>query len=101
MEFALHVAGGKLDITVVDNKGEFLVWGKLIGNMGEGIKGLADEDENKKWSEVHVLLYHVKQCWRNDTMHPKRTYTQQEAIAIFEAVKSFLRSLSTLVCLEE
>ncbi|MDE0050677.1 MAG: hypothetical protein OXO52_12890 [Rhodospirillales bacterium] len=97
MEFALHIVGEKLDVAIVDKNGEFLTWGKIIGNMGGAIKALNDEDEKRNWSEVHALLYHVKQCWRNDTMHPKRTYTQEEAIAVFEAVRSFLRSLSDRV----
>ena len=101
MEFALHVANRKIGAEIVNNDGSFLPWGTLIRNMDEAIAELADKDEKSKWSEAHSMLYHVKECWRNDTMHPKRTYTQEEAVAVFEAVKSFLRSISTLVSAEE
>ena len=97
MEFALREAGKKLDCVVFDKSGAFLSWGPIISNMDASISGLSDKDEKREWSEVRALLYHVKQSWRNDTMHPKRTYTQEEAITIFHAVKSFLRSLSILV----
>ena len=97
MEFALREAGKKLDCAVFDKNGAFLSWGPMISNMDASISSLPDEDEKREWSEVRALLYHVKQCWRNDTMHPKRTYTQEEAITTFHAVKSFLRSFSVLV----
>ena len=45
------------------------------------------------WSNVHSHLYHVKQTWRNDTMHPKTTYTETEAAAVFDAVRSFMVEL--------
>ena len=49
------------------------------------------------WSKSHVHLYHVKQAWRNDVMHPKKTYTEEEAKAAFSAVKSFMHHLSDLI----
>ena len=96
IEFALHVVNERLGAQV-NQDGSFLPWGNLIRNMDEAIAKLDDKDKRSKWSEAHSLLYHVKECWRNDTMHPKRTYTQEEAIEVFEAVRSFLRSLSILV----
>ena len=53
--------------------------------------------EKDKWSEALTLLVHVKQAWRNPTMHPKRTYTQAEADDIFRATRSFMQNLADLV----
>jgi hypothetical protein len=50
-----------------------------------------------EWSACHVNLYQVKQAWRNSTMHPKETYTTEQAKEVTEAVHAFLRQLSTLV----
>jgi HEPN domain-containing protein len=77
-------------------------WGKLLSDIEAAIdlmpKKTADERELKnKWSAAHTHLYHVKQAWRNDVMHPKQTYTLVEAKAIFEAVKSFMSHLANLL----
>jgi hypothetical protein len=54
-------------------------------------------DKRDAWSESHSHLYHVKQAWRNGTMHPKKTYTQEEAEAVFAAVRVFMRHLAKLL----
>ena len=54
-------------------------------------------DARDNWSQVHANLYHVKQAWRNDTMHPKATYTEEEAREVFDAMKAFMRHLATML----
>ncbi len=72
-------------------------WGKLLSYIGGQIEGMAKGDERNNWSQVHANLYHVKQAWRNDTMHPKATYTEEEAREVFDAVKAFMRHLATML----
>jgi hypothetical protein len=43
--------------------------------------------------EAAAYLHHVKDAWRNKTMHPKSTYTQDQAEEIFRNVRTFMRSL--------
>ena len=38
-----------------------------------------DDPTKTDWSEVQSLLFHVKDAWRNTTMHPKQTCTLEEA----------------------
>lgn len=57
----------------------------------------AQGNGRNRWSETHTHLYHVKQAWRIDTMHPKQTYTRSEARAILDAVNVFMNDLATLV----
>jgi hypothetical protein len=41
-----------------------------------------------------ALLETVKEAWRNPTMHPKQTYTGEEAEEILNSVKGFMRKLA-------
>jgi hypothetical protein len=77
-------------------------WGKLLSDIGKSIEAMPnaspeDKQARNKWSAAHTHLYHVKQAWRNEVMHPKQTYTEVEAKAVFDAVKSFMRHLSGLL----
>ena len=100
MEISLYEAGKKLGVTIVGKDGEYREWGAITRQMDGAIEKLPSKDEKRKWSEVRALLDHVRRCWRNATMHPRRTYTHEEALAIFDAVKSYLRYVSTLVSRE-
>lgn len=91
MECAVQRLSQKLSIPNTDRE-----WGKLLSDIGKAIEAMPKGAERNKWSESHTHLYHVKQAWRNETMHPKQTYTPDEAKAIFEAVRVFMRDLATL-----
>jgi len=82
------------EIGVADTERE---WGKLLSDMAKKIEPMPKGDRRNRWSESHAHLYHVKQAWRNDTMHPKKTYTEEEADNVYRAVKSFMSHLATLV----
>ncbi|QQV78097.1 hypothetical protein H5J25_05025 [Sphingomonas aliaeris] len=92
MEGAVKVLCRHLDIVNVD-----LDWGKLLSAMESKIKDLPKGENKDKWSESHVHLYHVKQAWRNGTMHPKKTYSEEQAVEAFRAVNSFMGHLAMLV----
>lgn len=91
METAVQALSSKLGIQCIE-----LEWGKLLSSMKEKIEAMPKGTERDKWSENHSLLYHVKQAWRNNTMHPKQTYTEDEAWTVYDAVKSFLTNLAIL-----
>jgi hypothetical protein len=44
-------------------------------------------------ASVAANLYAVKLAWRNEVMHPKQTYTEEEAVALGTAVKAFMTDL--------
>lgn len=92
MECAVQSLASKLEIKNPDR-----VWGMLLSDIHGKIESMPKGDLRNQWSESHTHLYHVKQAWRNDTMHPKQTYTFSEAKAIFEAVKVFMNHLAPLV----
>lgn len=77
-------------------------WGKLLSDINKAVeampKGTAKEQRKRNaWSEAHTHLYHLKQAWRNDTMHPKKTYTQEQAREVFAATRVFMNYLAGLV----
>jgi hypothetical protein len=97
MESILKVLGQKLNITVIDKNNTDLEWGKILSNLSAPIAAMQKGKEKDDWSAAQSLLVHVKQAWRNPTMHPKRTYTEEQANEIFTATRSFMNSLSALV----
>jgi hypothetical protein len=73
-------------------------WGVILGQM-DAVTAIWPKGHIavKPWSESRNLLYHVKNAWRNDTMHPKRTYTDNEAMTIFAAVRLYLEDLADVM----
>jgi hypothetical protein len=85
--------GNKLKVTTVDQNGVQLTWGMLVGNMNAKLNTHQRGEEKNRLSELLTLLTRVKDAWRNDTMHPKQTYTEEEAKDIMDAVGSFMRRM--------
>lgn len=50
-----------------------------------------------RYKEVLLLLDRVREAWRNDTMHSRRQYDDQEAIEIFEAVGTFMNRVARIL----
>lgn len=96
MEIALHRLGGKLGATVQNKHGEPITWGVILGNIGRKIDDLPKGAEQREWREVHLLLTNVNQAWRTETMHPKQTYTEEEAKTILDSCAAFMRRLALL-----
>jgi hypothetical protein len=47
------------------------------------------------FAEAAAQIGHIKHAWRNPTMHVDRTYTEDEAKGILQAVRSFMQQLAT------
>jgi hypothetical protein len=97
LESVVQQLGDKLGATIVDKHGIDLDWGIIIANMKGPVEAMPKGIDKDKWSESLTLLVHVKQAWRHPTMHPKQTYTEEEAKDIFSATRSFMRSLAALI----
>jgi hypothetical protein len=50
-----------------------------------------------KLSQASANLYAVKLAWRNEVMHPKDTYTLEEAHNLIGQVKIFMGHLATIL----
>ena len=92
MEIAVQALASGLGVANVERE-----WGKLLSDISSKIEAMPKGERRDAWSASHSHLYHVKQAWRNSTMHPKKTYTEDESKAVFDAVGSFMRHLAPLV----
>jgi hypothetical protein len=89
MEIAVQKFGDKLGVPLVDEK----VWQVILDGINAKIRPMGKSADGKRYAEISSYLYNVKLAWRNETMHPKATYTDEEAESIFQAVKTFMREL--------
>lgn len=93
MEIGVQKFGDKLGVL---NTSE-IVWQVILDQVNAAIKQLPKSKEAKDYAEISAHLYNVKLAWRNETMHPKVTYTEEEAEGIFLAVKSFMKELVSVL----
>ncbi len=58
-----------------------------------------DDEKQKKRAlqQARAHLHAVRLSWRNDTMHPKVTYTDEEAADVFAHTKAFMKHLAERV----
>jgi len=99
MERGVQGLGKKLQLTIpVEEKD----WG-LIGNHINGaLKKLPNSTPQEKriharYVKAAVYLDNVREAWRNPTMHPKETYTEEEAETAFWFVKQYMEYLATIL----
>src|SRR5579883_390392 len=91
MEIAVQLFGGKLGVTLATEKN----WQNILDEINKAIKSLdLRAPLTKAYAEASAHLYNVKLCWRNAVMHPKQTYTPDEARALFASVKTFIGDLA-------
>lgn len=90
MEAGLQEFGRVLGVTFPDKK----VWQVVLQEADKAIRQLDTKDpKTAPKSQVSANLYAVKLAWRNEVMHPKGTYTEEETAPLGEAVKAFMKAL--------
>jgi hypothetical protein len=94
MEIALQKFGESLGVALASEKN----WQNILDEINKAIKRLDPKaSQTIAYAGAAAHLYNVKVTWRNPTMHPKQTYTPDEARNIFSAVKTFIGDLSGLL----
>lgn len=94
MELAVQRFGNELNVSLVTEKN----WQVILDQINAAIKKLdAKDTKTKLYAQAASHLYNVKVAWRNEVMHPKQTYTFDEAQAIFTNVKTFISDLVTIL----
>lgn len=94
METGVQAFGTKLGVVLVDVK----VWQNILDEINKKIKALPPRDpDTVKMSQASANLYAVKLAWRNEVMHPKDTYTLEEADNLIRQVKIFMEQLATII----
>jgi hypothetical protein len=96
MEGATQYLGKRLGISLVGEKN----WHNILDEVDKAIKAHPAKNsyqkaKRNKLAEASAHLRMVKDAWRNDVMHPKETYTEDEADRVFRNVKDFMVHLAT------
>ena len=73
------------------------VWGILLSDIKTAADQMPKSIKKTRWLHAHSLLYSVKEAWRNDVMHPRQVYTEEQAREVFDATKAFMRHLASLL----
>jgi len=90
MEYGTQKFGAKLQVTFSASKN----WQVILNEADKAIRMMNQKSiRTKRLAAVSAHLYNVKLAWRNEVMHPKQTYTLEEAEEIFGAVRGFLNNL--------
>jgi hypothetical protein len=93
-ENGVQAFGNKLGVILVNEKN----WQNILDEINKKIKTLPPKDPSTvALSQASANLYAVKLAWRNEVMHPKDTYTLEEADNLIRQVKLFMEQLATIV----
>jgi len=99
MERGLHALGKSLNDPSLDPK-QNPNWQKILGRCTDELsKPLRDRSDLWRadelfFSQASAHLMAVKDAWRNPTMHVEQNYDDDQALAVFNAVRGFMSSLS-------
>ncbi len=70
------------------------VWQVILDQINKEIRSMNAKDQLvKQYSPIAAHLYNVKLAWQNEVMHPKATYTTDEAENVIQAVRGFMSDL--------
>jgi hypothetical protein len=96
MEVALAALAKTVSVGPQNDWGSYLrLIDKELSNRAK-TAGARSADE-QFYAEAATQFDHVRRAWRNPTMHVEKTYTQDRAAEILQAVKSFMSHLATKV----
>jgi hypothetical protein len=93
METGVQALGNKLSVPLVDEKN----WQVILNETEKAFKALPKASQSVEMAQVLANLYAVKLAWRNSVMHPKDTYTLEEAGKLIGTVKLFMEQLAKII----
>src|SRR5262249_4488937 len=93
METGVQEFGTKLGVALANEKN----WQNILDEINKAIKALPKSPATVEMSQTAANLYAVKLAWRNEVMHPKDTYTLEEADNLIRQVRIFMQQLAKIV----
>lgn len=93
MEIGTQRLGSKLGVTLVHEKN----WQNILDEINKAIKALPKGPGTVEMAQASANLYAVKLAWRNEVMHPKETYTLEEAENLVKQVRIFMQQLAKII----
>lgn len=98
MEMSVHALAQNMRVNIDLREAR---WHDITTSMGSALNKMPNKPSvmHKKkiqYGEVVAHLSAVRIAWRNEVMHPKRSYSHEEAQNIFNHVKDFIKSIVPL-----
>jgi hypothetical protein len=93
MEVGVQEFGKKLGVPLVNEK----VWQVILNETEKAVKLLPRGPQIVEMNQALAMLHAVKLAWRNEVMHPKDTYTLEEADNLIRQVRIFMEQLAKIV----
>jgi hypothetical protein len=98
LEAGVGAFAGKLGVPPIDSRGKDKNWQNFLDEANKAIGKLPVQDQlTKQYATISGNLYAVKIAWRNEVMHPKQTYTEEDALILFAASKAFMGELASVL----
>ena len=75
-------------------------WQTILNDIRGQLKTIYQKHADPGRIKYEAIIGHletIKIAWRNPTMHPKATYTEEEAKSILGAVEIFLKDLAKIL----
>lgn len=99
MEVGVRTLGKKLKVQI---SVETETWNMILDHVSKAIKALpaktaANKKRKAELAAVVASLDAVRIATRNEVMHPKQTYTREQAHDVFNATRAFMTHLGALV----
>lgn len=98
LEVGLQALASKLSISLAKDRN----WQDILNAVQGAMKVLprttrAEKDFLAKCSAVHAHLQSVKDAWRNDVMHPRASYSEQQAVDVIENSRALMVKIAEIV----
>ena len=99
MEIGIQALGKKLKVAI---NPETETWYQIGEHVDKAIRALPAQTDREKKRKARLAaasanLNAVRIAWRNEVMHPKQTYTREEAHEVYRATRAFMDHLASLV----
>lgn len=93
MEAGVKAFGARLGIAGTDTRN----WDPIVKDINKAIEEMPRSDAKTRLAEASSHLSVVRIAWRNPTMHPQATYTEDRAKEIFDATRTFTQTLADTI----
>jgi len=87
LEKGVQVFGNQFNLPDLEHK----EWQQILNDVNGKLSKMQKTDPKRApFAELVSLLTAVKFAWRNEVMHPKAFYTEEQANEVFNTTKSFM-----------
>jgi hypothetical protein len=98
LELGLQALATKLGVSLAKDRN----WQPILNDINNAVKSLphstpAEKKYLAQCSSAAIHLQHVKDAWRNDVMHPRDSYTPEQAHDVFHSANRFMRLLAAFI----